>query len=408
MLALLSMACGPSEGDVFTLRPAIEHRTALSADSFVESIGVDIRLGWPGTDYTARFDDLILPALARLRVRHVRDDSVKALTEPANVELTSSLVARLPPAALAVTWIADPRLNVPAEGMGALLELSGGAVEAVEGPGRNQYAGVSLTDQQVREYLDVLVSTIPSGLPVVAPSANQATLGRVDEWVDYGHVALSLSGAPAAEQLDMAVDVAAGNSPNRPLVATSPGYQTTTLASQPVVPEMVAAKYLLRLCAGNFERRIVRTFLAPLLDLPADQDTGGTSQRGLLRSDGSEKPAFLALERLSALLADPGVEQLPGALPYRLRDAAGIREVLLSNRAGRFFVLVWQETASWDPLGASEIAVPERPVELELDSAHDLTVYSPLAGEAPIHTEVGARRITLSVPDHPLVVAIDP
>ncbi len=408
MAAFLSMACGANEGDVFTLRPTIEAKTALAADSFVESIGVDIRLGWGDTAYTARFDDLVLPALARLRVRHVRDDSVKALTEPANVERTSGLVTRLPSAALAVSWIADPRLNVPADSVGALLDLAGGAVEAIEGPTRSNYAGMSLSDQQVRDYLDLLVSALPDGPPVVAPSANQATLGRVEQWVDYGHVALSLSAAPAEEQLDAASDLAAENSPGRPLVATMPGYQTTPLAGAPVVPELVAAKYLLRLCTGNFERRIVRTFLAPLLDLPTELDVGGTSQRGLLRADGGEKPAFVALERLTSLLADPGVAQLPGSLAYRLHDTSGVREVLLSNRSGQFFVLLWQEAVSWDPVNASEVVVPEIPVELELGGTHDVTIYSPLIGAAPVRAELGVQRITLSVPDHPLVIAIDP
>ena len=407
-LAALSVACGASEGDIFTVRPTLEAKTALAADSFVESVGVDVRLGWPDTDYTARFDDLVLPALARLRVRHLRDDSVKALTEAANVELTRGLVTRLPSAALAVTWIADPRLNVPADTVGDLLELAGGAVEAVEGPSRSNYASTSLSDQEVRDYLSLLVSALPSGPTVVAPSANQATLGRVEQWVDYGHVALSLSAAPAEQQLDAAVDLALGNSPGRPLVATMPGYQTTPLAGAAVVPELVAAKYLLRLCAGNFERRIVRTFLAPLLDLPLELDVGGTSQRGLLRADGTEKPAFVALERLTSLLADPGVAQLPGSLAYRLQGSAGVHEVLLSNRAGRVFLLLWQEAASWDEVSASEVVVPETPVDLELAGAHDVTVYSPLIQAAPISTESGVQRITLSVPDHPLVIAIDP
>jgi hypothetical protein len=145
-----------------------------------------------------------------------------------------------------------------------------------------------------------------------------------------------------------------------------------------------------------------RTHFSGAAARPASRD------RGLLRADGTEKPAFLALERLASLLADPGVAHLPGSLPYRLHGSTTLHHLLLHNRSGRFFVVLWQDAVSWDPATASEIAVPDLPIELELDGARDIAIYSPLLDEAAIRTETGAQRITLSVPDHPLVIAIDP
>ena len=45
---------------------------ALSADSFVDSIGVNVHLTYGGTPYE-RFEDLIKPKLKESGIRHIRD-----------------------------------------------------------------------------------------------------------------------------------------------------------------------------------------------------------------------------------------------------------------------------------------------------------------------------------------------
>jgi hypothetical protein len=404
LLASFGLGCSASDGDIFTLRAQPEAKTALPADAFVDSLGVDLRLGWGGTQYTTHFSDWVLPALERLRVRHVRDESVKALTEPANVAVTSRLAAELGAAGVATTWLMDPRLDVSIERVPEMLML-GGNVEAVEGPTKTPYAGLTLSDQELRDYMRALDQAV-GALPVLAPAANEQSVGRLEQWVDYAHVDLESTGEPAASLLDGAIALASANCPGRPLIATARGYYTTPGSPGTVVPELVAAKYLLRLWAGNFERRIVRTYLAPLFDLTLEENPELTNQRGLLRADGNEKPAFEAIARLAALLEDPGVMHLPGALAYELEGVTpDLHQVLLSTRSGRFFLVLWLEQPSFDVASASEIDVAPLDLELRLADRQKLSLYTPLFSGEP-EPVLTSDRLELKVPDHPIVIAI--
>src|SRR5262249_37883627 len=127
-------------------------------------------------------------------------------------------------------------------------------------------------------------------------------------------------------------------------VVTETGYHTakTWTGNHPGVSEQAMGRYVLRLFLEFFTSGISRTYLYELID--EGTNTGEREQNfGLLRYDGSEKPAFTGLKNLIGLLSDPGAGFTPGKLGYALSgDTAGVRQLLLQRRDGRFYLVLWR------------------------------------------------------------------
>src|SRR5207245_10922866 len=83
---------------------------------------------------------------------------------------------------------------------------------------------------------------------------------------------------------------------------------------------------------------------------PNAQRDNNEANFGLLRNDLSEKPAFTALERLIALLRDPGPRFTPETLDYTVEGAPpSLRQLLLQKRDGSFYLALWNQVSVWDP-----------------------------------------------------------
>ena len=90
-------------------------------------------------------------------------------------------------------------------------------------------------------------------------------------------------------------------------MATESGYHTALSwdGSHPAVTESAQARYIPRLSLEFYEAGLPRTYMYELID----QGTSLTHREdhfGLLRNDGTEKPAFRALASMIAILKDPG------------------------------------------------------------------------------------------------------
>ena len=87
----------------------------------------------------------------------------------------------------------------------------------------------------------------------------------------------------------------------KPIVITESGYHNglNDHSDQPGVSESAAAKYIPRLYLEDFANGIARTYLYEFLDESADSGLKSFQLHwGLIRADGSEKPAFIALKNL--------------------------------------------------------------------------------------------------------------
>ena len=178
---------------------------------------------------------------------------------------------------------------------------------------------------------------------------------------------------------------------------------------QPGVSEAAAAKYIPRLFLEDFAHGIPRTYLYEFMDEAPDPGlTNPQMHWGLIRADGSEKPAFAALKNMIDELSDstPATKLQP--LPWSLQSKdVRIHHLLLEKSNGTFDLTFWQEVSSYDLHRNVDSRIPAVATVLTLGRrASRITVFEPAIQAQPIHTWNSVSSVPLEIPDHPLVVEI--
>ncbi len=385
--------------------------TAKSADSFVESIGVNVHLGYTDTPYVSSFST-VEQRLGELGVRHVRDGIAPG--ETAHYQRLHELAAL----GIKSTLI----LGSPSQSSSALPEMLAalkttalsGAVEAVEG-WNEPYVNTEATKSKVIENQRLLYEGIKNdaalkSLTVLGPSIirnENHLLGNVSAYLDGGNMHSYPEGEPPEYQIEALLKRTAESSPERPTFATETGYTNATNWSPPnkgenrPVPEEVSATYVPRLFFEYWTRHIVRTFSYELLDEFADPKLEQREDHfGLLRNDLTPKPAFAALQNTIALLADPGPAFTPGALTYTLADSGThtLHSTLLQKRDGSFYLALWRLESVWEPVGKKPIAAPKETVKVEVPAGlSSSAVYEPTVSASPIATAGAASSVSVAV-----------
>lgn len=408
---------------------------ARPADALVDSIGVNTHFGYNDRPYVQVFDKL-KTKLAALGVRHIRDGGIDRKDVAARIgELYKSYGIR-------VLLIVGPRLHSSTPWRGKLdvskidqelaniKTLFGDANEAIEGPNEyditHRHPQPTVNDPDwpttLRTFTEALGNQVRADpvlrdRPVIGPSmahaANAAKVGDLSTFISFGNMHPYPGGWNPSRGLDEY------NLPNtrkmtgsRTLWATETGYHNAM--KQPpgghfAAPEAITGKYGPRLVTEYFCRGFGRAYFYELVDEgsnPADQE----ANFGLLRHDLSEKPIYLALQQTIRLLADPGPAFSPEALDYTLAgNTRDIRQVLLQKRDGRFYLLIWQEVASYDVPGRKELAPAERHLTLKLNAPiRSATTYLPsVSGSRVIQRWSAPKELVLAVPDLLLIVEVN-
>jgi len=396
--------------------------TARPADSFVNSIGVNVHLGYSNTvynDFTA-----VRAALDKLGVRYIRD----------GVGLGRSTVySRY--RTLAEDGIGlDIIVGEPIErwGIGSLEEQLdmiesqfSSAVVSLEGPNEYDIQGdpnwiENLRDYQRRLWEDAHARPKLSKLPVLGPSfatgSGPREAGDLSSWADEGN----LHPYPGGEQPDSdshmnsELSLAAQSTGSEPVQATETGYQNavnnTTSGNRPA-SEHAAGIYTPRQFLDDFRRGITRTFDYELIDVGDDPSLSNAGQHyGLLRNDFSEKPSYVALKNLIALLEDPGSAFTPGSLSYSVAGApSSARQVLLQKRDGSFYLALWNQVSVWDTSKLADLEAADVPVTLKLGQAIERAeVFQPNASSSPTATYAGPSSLSLSLSPSVTVVKLVP
>ena len=387
----------------FALGQSIQAR---QADVFVDSVGVNVHLHYYDTAYTD-FAGKVLPSLRDLGVRHIRDGvcPVADGTKPGRLRtLLTELGVR-------ATLLVDPRCeSVPEAAAYVQTVLGAGLLAALEGPNEYDLSGDPAWADALRAYQTELYATFKSvpataTVPVIGPSVTSEgaaeALGDVTRdadivnlhsyysfrppetrgWGNNGYGSLGWQLEAMAQPLGAVETGAAVYAP--PVIVTETGYHNVYRNTDRLgLPEEVTAAYLPRLLLNHFDGGVARTFIYELLD---EWDEPGNSEAnyGLVRFDGSKKPAFVALKNLLALLNDPGRAFVPGSLALELEPGSstgsstdmstglntGLNTVswtLMQKRDGDFYLAVWDNAPMFDPEAAtSEIVRASQTVTLK-------------------------------------------
>lgn len=413
LAAILSLAAiAPAAAAAATARPA---------DSFVESVGVNVHLSYSDTEY-GEFDR-VRAALDALGVRYIRDgvglnrSSVYSRFRTLGADGVKVNVIVGDPQQRWGTGTLDQQLDMIDANFRS-------AVASLEGPNEydiqddpNWVANLRTYQQRLWEGANARPGL--ASLPIVGPSFASGDgpeeAGDLSAWTDEGN----MHPYPGGEQpdrnshLESELRMAALNTGTQRVQATETGYHNavanTTTSHRPV-SERATGTYVPRLFLDYFRRGIRRTFAYELVDTGDDPISSG-DHFGLLRNDFSEKPAFTATKRLVALLEDRGPAFTPDALSYSLQGApSSARQLLLQKRDGSFYLVLWNQVSAWNDESLVDLdpADPKITVQLNQPIAR-AEVYRPNASAAPVSTIADpGSSIPLSLSEQVTVIKLVP
>ncbi len=413
---------GRSENRVASAEPTarLSSETAQSAFDFVNSIGVNTHLNY--FDRTYGNFQLVERELKSIGIRHVRDG-----VHLVNADYNKAVYDRwsqLGSIGVRFDAVLDPRSalgTLTGDKLDQVEKLAGDTIESFEGPNELDISNIpdwASVDREYQKDVYQSVKSMTSAKPIdtIGPSlafaSKGSSVGNISDRVDYGNLHPYPAGKmPASvfpEQLVLAKEV----SGDKKIVITESGYHNALddHSDQPAVSETAAAKYIPRLFLENFSQGIRHTYLYEFLDEAPDPGlTNFQMHWGLLRSDGSEKPAFTAVKNLINELSDSAEPAHLEQMTYSLSTSnTEICHLLLQKSDGQFLLILWQEVSSYDGKKQQDIAVSPQPVTLMLDhSARSISTYEPTVQAQPSHVYANVAKVSLEVPDHPLVIQIE-
>ncbi|NJP08629.1 MAG: hypothetical protein HC866_03435 [Leptolyngbyaceae cyanobacterium RU_5_1] len=420
-----SSTTNPAPGTTGLTTAATVTEQAKSAYSFIDSIGFNTHLRYYDTAYGNY--PLIKQRLLDLGVRHIRDGG----SDPTWIQRTNDLGS----VGIKSTIVIDPLIGTgpnasydmkpPGYDVYSLVKnLVPTGVEAVEILNefdlirRNGYSrnGQPVTDANwiayLRDFTQDTYNAINSDpltqeIAVIGPSfvySDSSTLvADLSQWVDYGNMhPYTYPNNPGNGNLQQEIANRSKPFGNQPLIATEVGYPTGSPSSDRPVSETVQSKYIPRMFLENFNNGVYRTFAYEFIDQFANPNNS-EANFGIIRYDGTPKPAYTALQSLIGILNDSATSFTPGSLSYSLSgDPQTLRHTLLQKSTGDFYLVLWSELLSTDQ-------VSSQPVTLTLSTPiTQATTYLPNQSINPTGQYQAPTQLSLTVPDFPLVVQLSP
>lgn len=351
---------------------ALHTEQARAAQSFVDSIGINVHLAYHDGPY-GKFD-AISTLLRNLGVRHLRDGVASGQLDVCRED------RELSAAGMKFDYITQP--NLAAERLGGWATCVGPSIEAYEGP--NEYdishpasdTNWATTLQNAQKALYRAVKSDPSlaHLTVVAPSLTSQeayrAVGDLSGFIDAGNMHDYSAGHDpgtlgwgAGGYGSIAYNIRAARlaDGNRPIESTETGYATA--ATRGGLDAATQAKYVPRMFLEHFNAGVARTYEYELVD------EGGPpfGNFGLVYGSLAPKPSYTALSSLIALLRDQGGSSARGSLRYMLDgDTNSVHHTLLAKRNGRLYLALWVETSSYDSDTLARLTVRPRDVTLRV------------------------------------------
>ena len=319
------------------------------ADVFVDSVGVNIHLHYDGTLYVNDFP-FIKNILQVGHFRHVRDGMIDT-TWQSYYDRHNEL------GKIGIQTLFISGLNgVVADYPYRMFDCFG----AYEAPNEPDLSGDSNWVWKTRNVLYELRSEQFNQFPVIGPSLTNwgsfNALGSIGHWADIGNLHNYLAGhhpgtggwggyaygSLGYHKMLMSIMMPADS----PIITTETGYGSNE------TPDDVIAKYLVRLLLYQFINGISRTYIYELADIPG---FGTFSEYGLVRANGTLKPAYTAIQNLLGILNDPGPSFIPKKIIYEVDGS--VSHVMFQNRGGENFLVLWQEVEGWDVNNRTPIIV---------------------------------------------------
>jgi len=360
--------------------PRAEVSTPAFADRLADSVGVNVHMHYAGTLYTDF--ELVRAKFAELGVRYLRDGLYDTgTTWQAYYDRHNALGAM---GIKGLFTVAAP--SVPEETLRTYPSRMSRSFEAYEATNEYDLSGVAAWPSLLRQSLaqlhalreDPRLSKFRLYGPALSMSAAAfAALGNVSVYYDVANLHYYMAGRHPGTpgwgdggygSIDWNLAFAKRYAPGKPIVATETGYYDD-LAIGDSAPAAIVGRYMPRLLLEQFRKGVQRTYIYELIDDP----TPGVAARsgfGLIRADGSSKPAFRAVASLIRVFSDRGAAVPARSFTYTLEGGDGnVRQMAFQKRDGSMLLAVWIEAAGFDPGTRQMVAVPPQTVRISAPAA---------------------------------------
>lgn len=358
---------------------------AAPAQALINTSGVVTHLTYTDTAYYTNWNG-VFNALQTLGVKHIRDGY-------GNYPASSPLYARhqqLANAGISTDYVIPYDTTITAQAIEQFAPKVTD-MEAIEAPNECDVSGFCGGGSTVG--ISNVVSMLPTlhtaaqylHVPLIGPSfanANSYSVpGNIASTMDLNNVHIYFGGrnpgiagwggpdalGNAYGSLNFWYDMAWEDAPFITPVATETGYISFPTTTTPyTLPENVQTAYAQRTLLLDFIHGYQETFFYELMDDPTSP-----AGYGLLRTDMTEKPAFIGLSNLLSLLSDSNTNFTPGRLSYQIAGGdSNLNHLLLQKQDGSYWLLLWLEEPSWDPVNSVPLKVAPENIGIELDSTH--------------------------------------
>ncbi len=414
-------------------------RQARRADRWVDSVGVNVHLSYLDTaygDFAAVRD-----SLRYLQVRHIRGGLEEDLDD---LHPTTDVLDRYRQLAAVGTRVTGV-VPYQVRSMPALVRqivAQRDVLEAVEGPNETDiFTEFSYQGQQFPQgaiafmkdlYPAIKGEPLLQDLPVVQttlafPGATEGDrtradlLGDLSAYADFGnsHNYFDFGQPPGHRIRTDHLPLNTQITPGKPVISSEGGYSmgvsdgykgTYDDGLSAPFSERVHGRYLLRYLLEQFRLGYRRSFVYELLAIDEPD-------WGLFRKDGSARPAAKGIRTMVALLGEGTwnseesrwvvPRHTPGRLRYAVSALPGsVHSLLLQKSCGTFYLVMWNDVRNWNARTGMPRGSDPVPLTLRLDELAKVRTFLPLTHGTTATATLRSRRLSLQVPDQPLVVEI--
>lgn len=400
--------------------PAAEQAMhARSAAAFVDAMGINVVV------YDdERHTEVTVPRLAELGIRHLRTGLYTAEHQDyrGNGAVIMARTKALGEAGYRITGVFHCWYDMD-QFVAICRELLPEGLHQAEGPnepwhqhqkfiwrGEGWPQGPRLYMQDMHAALRGDAAT--AHLPILGFSGTTSAYGSIEQWLDLGNEHIYPDGGRGITQggaLAAKIErCRSTNYPTVPLQFTESGYNAGTGDEPGIRPTSawMQTRGVPRLFLEGFRHELQRLYLYAL---NARHDRGFS----LLDDEGRPRPAFDALRDLIRLVGGSDQQAIAAGRLEASFDCAvsSVHHLLLQRDDGIFVLIAWNDVDGWDEAASVDIANPDVPARLRFAAAPKrVTLHRPSSDgmRALLDDPAPAAEIDLLVPDHPLVVLIEP
>ena len=348
----------------------------VAADALVDFQGLNIHIHYDDTNKEGffnaygDFDKKLVPVLARLGVRHLRDGLPAykgASRDSFFYKRVRDLVARGYRFNMLATLPFDVHPATDVSMLKTYQEWCGGGIEAFEGA--NEPQDHQLADaRRLQEALYKAVQAQGLKVPVLSPSiiSNNRGLGDVGQWVDFGAIHTYYGkGMPSGS---LASDIKSKSVcwPEKPIMMTECGPHNAVnnwkrQEGHDPIDEEGARQYAVRMILEYFaSERVKRIYSYEALDQHPNPELDRKEDNfGLARYDGTLKGAGEEVAWFNALVAEPGqVGYKPQDYDVKV-EGDDARFLFARKRSGERFLFLWRNVPVGTKNADLKVTLPE-------------------------------------------------